>query len=40
VDGIAVEKVEEFDYGRFAWVRDPDGNRIELYEPLAPVSTI
>lgn len=31
-DGIAVEKVEEFDYGRFAWVRDPDGNRIELYE--------
>lgn len=36
-DGIAVEKVEEFDYGRFAWVRDPDGNRIELYEQLAPV---
>lgn len=33
-DGIAVEKVEEFDYGRFAWVRDPDNNRIELYEPL------
>lgn len=33
-DGIAIEKVEEFDYGRFAWVRDPDNNRIELYEPL------
>jgi catechol 2,3-dioxygenase-like lactoylglutathione lyase family enzyme len=36
-DGIQIEKVEEFDYGRFAWVRDPDGNRIELYEPLAPM---
>ena len=34
-DGIKTEKVEEFDYGRFAWVRDPDNNRIELYEPLA-----
>lgn len=34
-DGIALEKVEDFDYGRFAWVRDPDNNRIELYEPLA-----
>jgi catechol 2,3-dioxygenase-like lactoylglutathione lyase family enzyme len=34
-DGVAVEKVEEFDYGRFAWVRDPDNNRLELYEPLA-----
>lgn len=22
-------------YGRFAWVRDADGNRIELYEPVA-----
>ena len=34
-DGITTEKVEDFDYGRFAWVRDPDNNRIELYEPLA-----
>jgi catechol 2,3-dioxygenase-like lactoylglutathione lyase family enzyme len=33
-DGVKTEKVEEFDYGRFAWVRDPDNNRIELYEPL------
>ena len=35
-DGVAVEKMEEFDYGRFAWVRDPDNNRVELYEPLVP----
>ena len=24
---------EDADYGRFAWVTDPDGNRIELWEP-------
>lgn len=33
-DGIQVEKTEDFDYGRFAWIRDPEGNRIELYQPL------
>ena len=34
-DGIAIEKTEDFDYGRFAWIRDPEGNRIEIYQPLA-----
>ena len=24
---------EDCDYGRFAWIMDPDGNRIELWEP-------
>jgi predicted enzyme related to lactoylglutathione lyase len=24
---------EDHDYGRFAWIMDPDGNRIELWEP-------
>ena len=24
---------EDYDYGRFAWISDPDGNRIELWEP-------
>jgi predicted enzyme related to lactoylglutathione lyase len=24
------------DYGRFAWITDPDGNRIELWEPPKP----
>jgi predicted enzyme related to lactoylglutathione lyase len=24
---------EESEYGRFAWVTDPEGNRIELWEP-------
>jgi catechol 2,3-dioxygenase-like lactoylglutathione lyase family enzyme len=31
--GVAVEKVEDFEYGRFAWITDPEGNRIELWEP-------
>jgi predicted enzyme related to lactoylglutathione lyase len=24
---------EDSEYGRFAWITDPDGNRIELWEP-------
>ena len=32
--GVAVEKQEDYDYGRFAWLRDPENNRIELYQPL------
>ena len=35
-NGVAVEKVEDFDYGRFAWITDPEGNRIELWEPASP----
>jgi predicted enzyme related to lactoylglutathione lyase len=26
-------KIEESEYGRFAWVADPEGHRIELWEP-------
>ena len=25
--------IEELEYGRFAWVTDPEGNRLELWEP-------
>ena len=33
-EGVWVdEKVEEHDYGTFGWITDPDGNRIELWEP-------
>jgi predicted enzyme related to lactoylglutathione lyase len=28
-----VGEVQEFEYGRFGWVLDPDGNKIELWEP-------
>jgi|SRR5579859_7956821 len=30
--GVTVEKVEDYDYGRFAWITDPEGNRVELWE--------
>ncbi len=33
-EGVQVEeKIEEYDYGRFGWITDPEGNRIELWEP-------
>ena len=33
-DGVEVDpRIEEGDYGHFAWVMDPEGNRIELWEP-------
>jgi predicted enzyme related to lactoylglutathione lyase len=27
------EKIDEQSYGKFGWVMDPEGNRIELWEP-------
>jgi hypothetical protein len=32
-NGVKVEKVEDYSYGRWAWIMDPEGNRIELWEP-------
>jgi catechol 2,3-dioxygenase-like lactoylglutathione lyase family enzyme len=33
-EGVTVDdKVEESEYGKFGWVMDPEGNRIELWEP-------
>ncbi len=32
------EKTEESEFGKFGWVMDPDGNRVELWEP--PQGTI
>jgi predicted enzyme related to lactoylglutathione lyase len=31
--GVKIEKVENYNYGGFAWITDPEGNRIELWEP-------
>ncbi len=28
-----LEKTEESEYGKFAWVMDPEGNKVELWEP-------
>ena len=33
-NGVTIDpKREDYDYGRFAWIFDPDGNKIELWEP-------
>ena len=33
--GVRIDpKREDHDYGRFAWVYDADGNKIELWQPL------
>ena len=34
VEGVDVDpKVETYDYGKFGWIMDPEGNRVELWEP-------
>jgi predicted enzyme related to lactoylglutathione lyase len=33
-EGCEVEvRIEESEFGRFGWVMDPEGNRVELWEP-------
>jgi predicted enzyme related to lactoylglutathione lyase len=32
-NGVAIEETAEYPYGNFAWVTDPDGNKVELWEP-------
>ena len=35
-NGVAIDpKREDHSYGRFAWIYDPDGNKIELWQPPA-----
>lgn len=34
-DGVTIDpKHEEASYGKFAWVYDPEGNKLELWQPL------
>ena len=34
-EGVEViDKTEEGDFGKFGWVIDPDGNKIELWQPV------
>ena len=28
-----LEKIDESEYGKFGWVMDPEGNKVELWEP-------
>lgn len=32
------ERIEEYEYGRFGWASDPEGNRFELWEPRGPAT--
>ena len=34
-EGVQVEEMQESEFGKFSWVMDPDGNRVELWEPPA-----
>lgn len=29
-----VGEIEDYDYGRFGWFLDPEGNKVELWQPL------
>ncbi len=34
-EGVRVEdKIEEYEFGKFGWIYDPEGNKIELWEPI------
>ena len=34
-DGVTIDpKREDSSYGKFAWIVDPEGNRVELWQPL------
>ena len=33
-EGVTVVgEIEEYNYGKFGWILDPDGNKLELWEP-------
>ena len=34
-----IGEMEEFEYGKFAWIVDPEGNKLELWEPIDRVFT-
>ena len=39
-DGVEiVDEIEEFEYGKFVHIMDPEGNKIELWEPVDSVFT-
>jgi predicted enzyme related to lactoylglutathione lyase len=36
-EGVKIDpKRQNADYGKFAWIYDPDGNKIELWQPPTP----
>jgi predicted enzyme related to lactoylglutathione lyase len=35
-----VDEIESYDYGKFVHIMDPEGNKIELWEPVDSVFTV
>lgn len=34
-DGVTVDpKRDSYDFGKFGWITDPEGNRVELWQPM------
>ena len=34
-EGVTIiGEIEKYDYGKFGWILDPEGNKIELWEPV------
>lgn len=34
-EGVEVlGEIEEYEYGKFGWIMDPEGRKIELWEPI------
>jgi catechol 2,3-dioxygenase-like lactoylglutathione lyase family enzyme len=31
--GVEIDRAQDYVYGRFAWLKDADGNELELFEP-------
>ena len=39
-EGVTIcDEIETFEYGKFVHIMDPDGNKIELWEPIDQVFT-
>jgi predicted enzyme related to lactoylglutathione lyase len=34
-----VDEIEEYEYGKFVHIMDPEGNKLELWEPVDSVFT-
>jgi hypothetical protein len=38
-EGVKVLDRQDAEYGHFAWIMDPEGNKIELWQPLSASCT-
>jgi predicted enzyme related to lactoylglutathione lyase len=38
-EGIRIEGRDESEFGKFAWIMDPENRRIELWEPPRKTTT-